>query len=1138
MSDQFHLHFDRISIHGRDTEINTLRSAFERVETLKKPEVIFINGASGSGKTSLAHVLKERGENRYFASGQFDKFVNLPYAGFVDVLTDLCDQVANSDDVHKVRSSLCEALGEEDSILRKALPCIAKIIGEELEKAEPLYNENFAFARLKISFRALLRSVIDTGKTVVLLIDDLHWADQESWELIGNMAQDLDLTQLLLIGSYRDSEVTPEMSENILALSECCEFQNFHLEALDEEKLNDLVASVLKTTADRTLSLSNFIHAKSAGNPHFALQLIKAAVRQNLISYSVTRFWWEWDLEKVKSGTDIADNIVDVFVEKIYCLPADTRTALIIGSCLGSKFDALIIELLLSNIDLPNACHSMTRQQMTCALEFASDEGIVDRQDGSMVYRFAHDKIQQAFYTLVPEIANAEELHLSIGRVLLEHRKVAQPSQDSLTFLTANQLNLGVRLCHAEDAVELAELNLKAAKAAMNASAYRPASGFLFRGLDLLTGDGWSHYNLTLELMILLSRTEGCLGRFQGCHKAVDEVIRNARTIEEKIPVFLVCVDALCAEGRINECIEKGFDFVKQLGVNLPKKCTKLTVIFALIKAKQMFRGKSDAMLLNFPLANDPSKIAAVKIINTMVTVTFFARLIDVMPTLALINCQLILKYGFTDEAGSILACYGTLVAWTGEFKEGHRYGLVALKLAEKSKTGVPRTFMNHYNSLDHLKKPLHQSLTPLLRGYQTGFEVGDTVYGFYCCLFYLSIFYYVGLPLRNLLQDMDSFSKEMKTYNMQTTTDLLSIDHQSVINLTSETELSKPSSLDGRAMTEETILCSQVPLTIESMWFGKLLLGLYFDDYEVVRDCLQNLLHMRTSDLNGCMHFVILLMWTEGLGAIMVAKKTKKRKYRTIAYKRIKKIEKWVKQGNVNCHHFLLHLYAELAVLKKQPLRQVKRLYDSAITASRRAGFTNTAALVNERAALYFLDNNDDEWAALYMTNACGLYDDWGATGKIIQLTRNYGHLLSYAEESSNKGDVTGSTSIAGRSQHSAILGTMHSDGDSVEFSTCSAGSSRELTFGNCEPTFGNLHNSLDTAKGPRGDLRGSSEPSFSAITPESSLRSSRIEEVQIDGGFEGSSAISFMEDSVSSLAKEAALRNSRIEIVQIDEF
>ena len=90
---------------------------------------------------------------------------------------------------------------------------------------------------------------------------------------------------------------------------------------------------------------------------------------------------------------------------------------------------------------------------------------------------------------------------------------------------------------------------------------------------------------------------------------------------------------------------------------------------------------------------------------------------------------------------------------------------------------------------------------------------------------------------------------------------------------------------------------------------------------------------------------------------------------------------------------------------------------------------------------------------------------------------------------------------------------------------------------FGNCEPTFGNLHNRLDTANGPRGDLRGSSEPSFSAITPESSLRSSRIEEVQIDGGFEGSSAISFMEDSVSSLAKEAALRNSRIEIVQIDE-
>ena len=152
------------------------------------------------------------------------------------------------------------------------------------------------------------------------------------------------------------------------------------------------------------------------------------------------------------------------------------------------------------------------------------------------------------------------------------------------------------------------------------------------------------------------------------------------------------------------------------------------------------------------------------------------------MAALVFINTKLILKYGFTDEAGSILACYGFLLAFTGDLAEAHRYGMVAVKFAEKSKSGIPRTYMNFFSGLDHLKNPLHQSLEPLLRGYYAGFEVGDTLSGFYCCHIYLCIFYFVGLPLKNLLNDMDSFSKEMKAYNMLATLELLSVHHQSVI--------------------------------------------------------------------------------------------------------------------------------------------------------------------------------------------------------------------------------------------------------------------------------------------------------------------------------------------------------------------
>lgn len=121
--------------------------------------------------------------------------------------------------------------------------------------------------------------------------------------------------------------------------------------------------------------------------------------------------------------------------------------------------------------------------------------------------------------------------------------------------------------------------------------------------------------------------------------------------------------------------------------------------------------------------------------------------------------------------------------------------------------------------------------------------------------------------------------------------------------------------------------------------------------------------------------------------------------------------------------------------MLKKKPALQVKNLYDSAIAASRRTGFTNTAAIANERAALYFLDIRDVEWASLYMTSACDLYNNWGATGKCIALVRDHAELLTNAQRSTGfSGSSAGGTCYKGRKRHTSIVDRMH-NGDSFEF-------------------------------------------------------------------------------------------------------
>jgi hypothetical protein len=173
-------------------------------------------------------------------------------------------------------------------------------------------------------------------------------------------------------------------------------------------------------------------------------------------------------------------------------------------------------------------------------------------------------------------------------------------------------------------------------------------------------------------------------------------------------------------------------------------------------------------------------------------------------------------------------------------------------------------------------------------------------------------------------------------------------------------------------------------------------LLAVYFNAYQVIKSSLDSLVYDKApGDVDGCSYYLNILLWLEGLESIIVARKTKQRRYRNFAFSRIRKIETWVKTGNVNCYHCLKHLRAEIAVLNKEPVEKVKALFDSAISVSRRAGFLNFVAIINERASIYYQETNDMEWASYYMTGTFDAYQRWGAVRKYMSLIQDHSTLL-----------------------------------------------------------------------------------------------------------------------------------------------
>jgi predicted ATPase len=1020
---------DNIPYCGRANELTILCELANEVDKLKNPKVIFICGDSGCGKTSLCAELKKVSQNRCFVSGKFDEIHRQPYSAVREALAELCFQLLQDAQIETIREMLREYLGGEDGILCNALPECRQILGTELEPSKVIdSNGSFAFCRLTHSFASLLKSSLILEKTIVMCLDDLQWADQESLDLIRYLLQDSTLTTFLFIGTLRSNQGC-SLNRDVFSVSLHSHF--IYLNDFDVSQVNGLLSTVLEMRVEKTESLANIIHAKCGGNPYFSLQLLKLLESRKLIHYSIIHFSWEWDIEAIQASTDVGDNLVDAILERMNCLPSSTRNLLTIASCLGGKFDALLLERLCrcdrmsdftTDINVDNVCHD---------INVALHERVIERQKDSSVYRFAHDKVHQTFYTSITNKCNQKMVHLALGFSLLSLQTITDSDNYERIFLTVNQMNHCLHLItEIEEKLVIAKLNLSASNAAIASSAFCPAADFLSHGLSLLNEDCEEGYQIRLDLLIRLAKTQLCLGRLSDCHRTVNEVLQAAKSKEERIPVFEVCVNAYGAASNLVMGIKVGLEYVEQLGVKVPRHFNKVTVFRAFFKTKAMMKEKTENDILNYRIATDPFMIAAMKIISTLTNFTFQSEMMDAMITLMCINTMLSFKYGFVEESGAILSNFGLVLAFVGNFREAHAIGEACLKLSEKTNNSIPNIIMNFYGGLNHLYKPLQSSLESLLRGYRIGFEIGDTVNGFYCCLFYLQVFYFVGLPLTNLLKDIKAFSEEMRAYNITVTLDYLKVYHQSVLNLTSQSIVRDPTMLDGTLLCEEAVLTSDIKKVIMNFWLAKLILAICFQNLDVLSECLERLSFGRSEGVDGSMYWVSTMTWCEGLGAILLALSTGRRKYKCLARKRMIKLKIWTKKGNVNCCNFLLHLEAEQGILFRRPTVDVKIKFDSAISAARRAGLNNVAAIASERAALYFLSIQDTERASLYMMISYELYDCWGATSKCLTMIRDFPDLLPELQQRGlrNNSLQPKGTSHLGRTRYTSDEGKLHS--------------------------------------------------------------------------------------------------------------
>ena len=397
-------------LYGREREIEILLASFDRIVKSGSPELVLVSGYSGIGKSSVVNELHRvlvppRG---VFASGKFDQYKrDIPYSTLAQAFQSLIRALLfKSDaDLARWRHALLEALDPNAQLIVDLVPELKVIIGEQapVPELEPQQAQN----RFQLVFRRFIGVFARPEHPLALFVDDLQWIDSATLDLLEDLLTRSDLRNLILIGAYRDNEVTPAhpLMRKLEAITAAGgKVTEITLAPLAQKHLGQLIVDALRCEHQRAVPLGQLIHEKTGGNPFFAIQFMSALVEEEMLVFDHDAARWTWQFDRIHAK-GYTDNVVDLMVAKVTRLPAETQNALRQLACLGNVAAITTISIVLG----------ISEEQIHSTLWPAVGQELVERLPGA--YRFVHDRIQEAAYTMVPEELRSKA-HLRIGRLL------------------------------------------------------------------------------------------------------------------------------------------------------------------------------------------------------------------------------------------------------------------------------------------------------------------------------------------------------------------------------------------------------------------------------------------------------------------------------------------------------------------------------------------------------------------------------------------------------------------------------------------------------------------------------------------------------------------------------------------------
>ena len=999
-------------LYGREAEVKTLLAAFERASQ-GYSEVILVAGYSGIGKSALVQeihkpITQKRG---YFIAGKFDQFQrNIPYSALIQALQALIRQLlaGSADAIERWRAALIKALTPNAQVIIDVIPDVEVIIGPQPTAAELPPKE--AQNRFNLVFQNFIQVFTHPEHPLAIFLDDLQWADSASLQLMQILMGEANTRHLLFIGAYRDNEVdaTHPLHTSLGQLEAFgVPLQTIQLAPLKPADIGQFLQDTFLTQdATKVASLAALLRQKTDGNPFFMGEFLKSLYADGHVHFDQHQRQWVWNLAQIQAA-QMTNNVVELMADKIQRLSEASEQTLQLAACVGSQFSLSVLAVV-RELPSPKVAADLWEAMQLGLITAEGDDYkllqvddaavIAQLADMEVVYHFVHDRIQQAAYSLIPD-EERQLAHFRVGQLWLQSMSPEQ--REETIFDLVNQLNYGLDLMATPgERQELAELNLEAGTKAIAAAAYGPALDYLLTGIASLEVDRWqAQYALALALHQTAAEAAFMVGNFETMDRLIETVQHQGDTVLDKIPVYAVQIQALIARHELAAAVQLGLQVLGMLGFPLPQRRGKIYVLWDLIKSKIRLLGRSVDRLAKLPAMQEPTPLAATQILASIASATYLTAP-EVFPLTVFKQVNLAVKYGNTPLSAFAYATYALILCGAfQDFKTGTQFGNLALNLLDRldARAIEAKTLLVVNAFVRHWKEPLRDTLPVFQEAFQAGCETGDTEYAAFAAQLAVMHGFYGGRELTALDKKAATQEAAVQKFKKQPIVELIQIHRQAIANLQGHNE--DPRQLVGKIYDASAMVPGYVESNYRTAVFyiysHLVSLNYWFEDYAAAIDYAEKATPFLDSVI--ALHVVPAFHFYYALACLAHLDTVTNSQRRATLQKRVEAIhrqfQRWAKAAPANYSHKLALIQAETYRRQRKTTR-ASLTYDRAIDLALNHQYKHEAALANELAAKFYLNQGRPKMASVYLQDAHYLYARWGATAKVKALEDAYPQL------------------------------------------------------------------------------------------------------------------------------------------------